>query len=179
MIPGINLSTTEIHDALSSDALRSDFSPIVGPKSCAAMLGVSRSTLYFWIEHGQLRGAHRRRGKRQFLWRDRALLLIFNGRFGNQPECRRLRAGDSGIGLSDEEINAAFADGTVRKRFGPILSPDQVRELFGLSRSTIYFWTQQGHFAGAVVKRGKRQLFWRNRTVAALFNGPDWSETNA
>jgi predicted DNA-binding transcriptional regulator AlpA len=49
-------------------------------------------------------------------------------------------------------------------------------ELLGLSRATIYFWIQQGHFHGAVTKRGKRRMFWRDRAVAALFDGPEWRD---
>lgn len=173
---GIGLTLAEIHSALDTDALRARFPPILGPERFAEMVGVSVNTGCFWLEHGQLSGAQRRRGKRQFIWRDRAILLFLNGQLGDRQKAPRLHLGESGLGLADEEINRAFASREGIGSVGPILSPEQLAELLGLSRGTIYFWIQQGHFTGAVTKRGKRQLFWRTRAVAALFNGPDWDE---
>ena len=53
--------------------------PILGPKQFAALLGVSIKTVYSWLSQGRLKGAARKRGKRVFIWRDRAMEIIFNG----------------------------------------------------------------------------------------------------
>lgn len=59
----------------------SEFSapPIISPKQLASILGLSRKTIYLWIEAGRLNGAFRKRGKHILLWRDRAIEIIFNG----------------------------------------------------------------------------------------------------
>jgi excisionase family DNA binding protein len=53
--------------------------PILSPLQLAALLGLSRKTIYEWIASGRLDGAFRKRGKHNLIWRDRALKLIFNG----------------------------------------------------------------------------------------------------
>jgi predicted DNA-binding transcriptional regulator AlpA len=178
MSHGIGVTLEEIHSAYHMEALCAKFPPILGPERCAEMLGASINTLYFWLEHGHLRGAHRRRGKRQLLWRDRAILLFVNGNVCNDAASGLSRRAEFDVGLSNAEINAAFACQTPPQKFGPILGCEQLAHLLGLSRSTLYFWIQQDRFAGAVTKRGKRQVFWRNRAIALLFNGPEWEESN-
>ncbi len=54
--------------------------PVLSPQQLAAMLGLSRKTIYEWISRGRLDGAFRRRGKHTLIWRDRALNLIFSGK---------------------------------------------------------------------------------------------------
>lgn len=174
MSHGIGLTPEEIHNAFQADGLLARYRPVLSPQAFAEMLGWSVDTVYLHLETGRLHGSHRRRGKRQLIWRDRALLLTFNGTEGRKFPFPRPRVAGPGIGLTDEEINKAFAG--LSETYPPILGPEQLAELLQLSRSTIYFWTQQGHFAGGVKKQGKRQLFWRNRAVAALFNQPDWSD---
>ncbi len=72
------LSRDEIATAFAGD---SEFSapPIISPKQLASILGLSRSTIYLWIEDGRLDGCYRKRGKHVLLWRDRAIEIIFNG----------------------------------------------------------------------------------------------------
>src|SRR5262249_10483301 len=140
---GIGLTLTEIHGSFDSDALRSRFPAILTPAHCAEMFSVSVNTVYFWLDQNQLPAAHRRRGKRQLIWRDRAILRRFNGSIGDNPTLPRSRGGEAGIGLTDAEINAAFAAEAVPANASPILSSEGVAKLLGMSRSTIYFWIQE------------------------------------
>ena len=56
-----------------------DDRPILSPAELADLCGVSRKTIYQWISQGRLDGAFRKRGKHVFIWRDRALDLLYNG----------------------------------------------------------------------------------------------------
>ncbi len=76
--------------------------------------------------------------------------------------------------LSREEIQASFT-GEDGKRFPPILNIQQLSELTHVPRSTIYDWHSQGHLGSAARTRGKHLMFWRDRIIDVLFNGPDWS----
>lgn len=71
--------------------------------------------------------------------------------------------------LSDDEIRAAIPTDTP-----PILSPQQLAVLLGLSVKTIYEWIARGRLDGAFRKRGKHNLIWRDRAFKILFNGPEW-----
>jgi excisionase family DNA binding protein len=68
---------------LSDDEIRAAVSaatpPILTPAQLAALLGLSRKTIYEWIARGRLDGAFRKRGKHNLIWRDRALKVLFNG----------------------------------------------------------------------------------------------------
>jgi excisionase family DNA binding protein len=79
--------------------------------------------------------------------------------------------------LSDEEIRRAFEDDELRRSFPPILSPETLACLLGISRSTVYFWISEGRLAGAFRRRGKHNLIWRDRAIKILFNGPEWSSS--
>ena len=71
---------------LTGDELRRPFEgefaerwpPVLSPAKVAEMLGVSRSTIYYWCQLGRLDGAFRKRGKHLLLWRDRVIERIFN-----------------------------------------------------------------------------------------------------
>lgn len=52
---------------------------ICSPGQLAKELGVACSTLYQWIAQGRLKGVIRKRGKRNYIWRDGAIDLLFNG----------------------------------------------------------------------------------------------------
>jgi hypothetical protein len=69
----------EIQAAFADKPFPLEFPPILQPKQFAKLLNISPSTVYFWMSQGRLDGAHRKRGKRQFIWRDRAIDLILNG----------------------------------------------------------------------------------------------------
>lgn len=53
---------------------------ILTPAHLADLLHVSIKTVYAWMEAGRLDGATRKRGKRVFIWRDRVLDILFNGK---------------------------------------------------------------------------------------------------
>jgi hypothetical protein len=84
----------------------------------------------------------------------------------------------SGINLSPREIEAAFGSETLRELYPPILDVQQVAALLRLSKKTVYYWAQTGRFDGAFRKRGKHLLFWRDRVVKKIFDGPEWSNEN-
>ena len=73
------------------------------------------------------------------------------------------------LNLTRNEIARAF-DGVP-----PILSPDQLASVLGLSIKTVYFWIADGRLDGAFRRRGKHLLIWRDRAVDRIFNGPNWS----
>src|SRR5271170_1926143 len=75
--------------------------------------------------------------------------------------------------LTQNEIARVF-DGNLADRFPPIVSPDQLAELAGVSVKTIYFWIAQGRLDGVFRKRGKHCLIWRDRAIDLLFNGAEW-----
>jgi excisionase family DNA binding protein len=78
--------------------------------------------------------------------------------------------------ISETEIAQAFT-GPTGERFGPVLSPAQLAELTGLSVKTIYEWLSRGRLDGAVRRRGKHVLIWRDRALDLLFNGKKWKRT--
>ena len=80
----------------------------------------------------------------------------------------RLRIGK----LSRTEIRQAFEDG--RSNVPPILSPKQLAELLGISRSTLYEWAAKGRLDGSFRRRGKHIRFWRDRVLLLFFDGPRW-----
>lgn len=75
--------------------------------------------------------------------------------------------------LSKDEIARAFAP-----EFGggvpPIISPDQLAGVLGISVKTVYEWIAKGRLDGAFRKRGKHVLIWRDRAIEKLFNDKDW-----
>jgi predicted DNA-binding transcriptional regulator AlpA len=75
--------------------------------------------------------------------------------------------------VSPDEIAAAFAQ-PPWGGYAPIVAPEQLAEITGRSRSTIYQWIQQGRLDGALRRRGKGILIWRDKAISLLFNGPDW-----
>ena len=73
--------------------------------------------------------------------------------------------------VTREQIRAAYeADG----KFGPILSTEEVALIVGVSRKTVEDWKAKGRLDGAFRKRGKHNLYWRDRVLDILLNGPDW-----
>lgn len=72
--------------------------------------------------------------------------------------------------LTKDEIRAALGD------YPPIITPAQLAEITGISRSTVYQWIAQDRLKGALRRRGKHVLIWRDRAVELLFNGPRWED---
>lgn len=75
--------------------------------------------------------------------------------------------------LSRSELRQPF-EGDCGDTWPPIMSPRQLAELLGVSRSTLYAWVAEGRFAGTFRRRGKHLRFWRDRALEAFFNAPDW-----
>lgn len=76
--------------------------------------------------------------------------------------------------LSTAEIAQAFAEGG-GESFPPILKTEQLASLLQISSKTLYEWIAKGRLDGAFRKRGKHILFWRDRVIQLLFNGPKWT----
>lgn len=76
--------------------------------------------------------------------------------------------------LTKDEIERTFA-GTTGKQTGPILSPQQLADLLGLSVKTIYEWIARGRLDDSFRKRGKHLLIWRDRALKQIFNSAEWS----
>jgi hypothetical protein len=171
---GISLTHAEINAAYDAESLCDRYLPVMSPRLLAEMFGLSRDTIYAWLEEGKLAGTHRRRGKHQLIWRDRARLLMLNGKA--RPDGHPFRAQGSGLGLTDDEILAAFRSEAMARRFPPVLSPEQFGHLIGVSRAAIYLWNTKGWLDGATTRRGGRRFIWRNRAIALLFNGPEWRQ---
>lgn len=86
---------------------------------------------------------------------------------------------DQGINLKPSEIAATFAAEDLRGQFPPILNLPQLAKLLQKSPKTIYLWIDKGRLDGTFRKRGKGHLFWRDRVLDRVFNGPEWeSESN-
>ena len=75
--------------------------------------------------------------------------------------------------ISREELRRPFQEmsGASSK---PILSPQELAEIVGLSKKTIYAWISSGRLDGCFRKRGKHNLIWRDKALERIFNGPDW-----
>jgi hypothetical protein len=76
--------------------------------------------------------------------------------------------------LTSDEIKQALAAGH-GAQWPIILTVPELTRMLGMrSQKTIYEWLAQGHLAGTFRKRGKHYLFWRDRVIRAIFDGPDW-----
>jgi excisionase family DNA binding protein len=84
----------------------------------------------------------------------------------------------SGIGLKFEEIQAVFSTEEHRREFPPIMDVAGIARLVGISPKTVYFWISEGRLNGTFRKRGKHVLFWRDRVLDRIFNGPNWETDN-
>ena len=80
--------------------------------------------------------------------------------------------------LTPSEIRMAFvatAASPAEPNAGVILTPSGLAQILGLSVKTIYEWIAKGRLDGAFRKRGKHVLIWRDRAIALLMNGKDWT----
>jgi hypothetical protein len=75
--------------------------------------------------------------------------------------------------VTRDAIAAAFAKAG-RAGDRPIVSPEQLAEIFGVNPKTIYLWIAKGRLDGSFVKRGKHNFFWRDKAIDILFKGPEW-----
>lgn len=74
--------------------------------------------------------------------------------------------------LSSAEISRSFAD-DAGQRFGPILTTEDVAVLLQVPAKTVYAWIAAGRLDGTFRKRGKRNLFWRDKVIDKIFNGTE------
>ena len=77
------------------------------------------------------------------------------------------------LNLSKEERARPF-QGEFGELYPPILTTQQVADLFSASPKTLSGWLSKGHFDGTYRKHGKRCRFWRDRVLDKFFNGKDW-----
>lgn len=80
--------------------------------------------------------------------------------------------------LTASEIAGAFTEGSP-SACPPIISPQRLADIIGVSRSTVYHWIQEGRLDGSFRRRGKHVLIWRDKALAILFNGPDWDSSSS
>lgn len=73
------------------------------------------------------------------------------------------------LGLSKDEIRSAIG-GTKYA-----LHVEEVAERFGIPEKTLYEWKAKGRLEGTYRKRGKYILFWPDRIIDRIFNGPEWA----
>lgn len=78
-----------------------------------------------------------------------------------------------GPNLSKDEIAVAFQS-PGGDAVPPILSPQQLADILGLSVKTVYEWVAKGRLDGCFRKRGKHVLIWRDRAIKILFDGKEW-----
>lgn len=71
-----------------------------------------------------------------------------------------------------------FGDPQTASLFPPILDVTQASQLLRRSPKTIYEWIGKGRLDGSFRRRGKGILFFRDRLIAVISNGPDWTENN-
>ncbi len=76
--------------------------------------------------------------------------------------------------LTADEIAKPFV-GSWADQFPPILSPADLAALIRKSRKTVYEWIERGRLDGAIRKRGKHILIWRDKALDILFNASSWS----
>lgn len=76
--------------------------------------------------------------------------------------------------LSKEEIAKAFG-GESGTQCRAIISPAELAEILGVSVKTVYFWIAAGRLDGTFRKRGKHNLILKDRAIAQIFNGPEWT----
>lgn len=137
---------------------RSKYLPVLSPEQLADLVGRNRRSIYPLISAGSLRGSCCRRGKRYYLWRDRALHELTSGPL---PASRRV--------LSLEEIQAALQ--SYDQICPPVCSPEQFAALIGISRNTFYEWKANGWLKNVCRRTGRRVFVQRNRAVQTLFLG--------
>lgn len=74
--------------------------------------------------------------------------------------------------LSSTEIEAGIHGDA---ESGPVLTTAAVAKLLCVKKKTIDEWVSRGYLDGTYRKRGKHRLFWRERVLDRVFNGPEWS----
>lgn len=55
-----------------------------------------------------------------------------------------------------------------------VVTTKALANLLGLSVKTVYLWRAIGRLEGTYRKRGKHVLFFTERVIILIFNGPKW-----
>jgi excisionase family DNA binding protein len=74
----LHLTAKELTQAFADPAWSARFQPVLTVEQAAALLQVSKQTIYDWHSRGLLKGCCRRVGKHLRFFRDRLLVHIFN-----------------------------------------------------------------------------------------------------
>lgn len=143
------------------------FPPVLTPAQLAMLVDRTTGAIYHWPAAQKLHGIARKRGKHWLIWRDRAIASQSGTTF-------RVNA-HGGIGLTPEEVVAAFELPQLIKLFPPFLSPDSLADLLHVGRSTIYRWIAHDYLDGTFTKRTDGLRFNRNNVLLNLFNNGDWN----
>ena len=77
---------------------------------------------------------------------------------------------NAGLGLTPQEIAAAFIDPRWAECYPPVLSVDQAAALLQVPKATLYDWSSRGLLKGCSRRMGKHLRFFRNRLLAHVFN---------
>lgn len=75
-----------------------------------------------------------------------------------------------GLGLTDEELAAMFAEPEWARQFPPILRPKAAARLLQIPLSTLYQWNSQRRLDDCWYPMGKHVRYFRNRLLIRLFN---------
>ena len=73
------------------------------------------------------------------------------------------------INLQLDEIATSFATEPWASRYPPLLTIEQLADLFQVSKRTAYQWIAEGLFDGAISKSGTHRRVFRDRAVQLLF----------
>jgi excisionase family DNA binding protein len=76
--PSLNLKPAEIAASFEGGDWAKLFPPVLTMDQAAALLQISKDTLYAWRSQGRLNGCSRRVGKHVRIYRDRLLTTVFN-----------------------------------------------------------------------------------------------------
>lgn len=77
MSPRVDLTPEEVAAAFKDESTRRAFPPILRIEEVAALLRVTRSTIYSRKSRGKFDGTFCKHGKRLFFWRDRVVMAWF------------------------------------------------------------------------------------------------------
>ena len=77
---------------------------------------------------------------------------------------------NTGLGLTPQEIAAAFDDPKWSECYPPVLSVQQAAALLQVPKATLYDWSSRGLLKGCSRRMGKHLRLFRNRLLARLFN---------
>lgn len=75
-----------------------------------------------------------------------------------------------GLGLTANEIAAAFAHDDWQRRYPPLLTVDQAAELLQVPKKTLYDWSSRRLLTRCSRRVGRHLRFFRDRLIDVIFN---------